>query len=852
MNHSSRLVPLLLLATGAAGQSWPMPLLDAPLVHLGGNGAAMIEMIDHWGTGQKRPLAIRLQTDYVALYIVGPQVAQLIHGGYLPTSGTWVPFSAVGQIGAPDAAEEAVIGVGTTVFVMRGGAVTTWSVPGVVIAAAIGDFDGDGFGDIATLMAGPFALTLRVDRGSGGSSFVTVDTPLPTTAGPLLLAGEVTGDTTPDLVVVGNRVQTWSWNGVGFASVHDFPVNMPNPKPVAGDIDGDTDVDLVVFGDASYVVLRRTGATSFVVETAVSGGPATHLFDVDSDGDLDGACCSGGGSPVLGINNPTTFQVSINNNGVFAPTYSLPGVGGWHLAGVHDLDGNGFKDLIAGRTIYFARHSLATAPLAANPVALFGNTRVGDHDGDGDADVATTPGVLHRNRGDGQLTPSPVQLLQAPPPGVTYTEPLIPGDFDGDGSEDLIVEERTNGVPTGSRLLVQRGSAYADGGQPFPPGVALSPTLGLEPMPCVRADLDADGDLDLALASTGPAYWSMLWYNNGAGSFTAVPELAFVVVACAELTGDGRPDLLVSDGRLLLQRGLAAGGFAPAEPLTSAGKFVLPTSFRPFEDSVVIADFTNDGLLDVVAGDRYTGTGATQIHFLLNSGTASPPFWAAGYLPTLVSVATLPTRIVLGDVNRDGKTDVVVGRTQNAWDGSKVLLGTANTFVYDQYSTQDLMCTVEALADLDGDGDADALGSHIAWGRTIDGANAPRRSQFGSGSPGVGGVVPQVGTAGPAAVGKVLPLRVAGLMGSTVGILALGSTTWNVPLFGGTSYVSPDVTVLLSANGAAGAAGDGVATLTLPPLQATLAGFEFHLQGAFLDLAANLVLTNGLTLRVGS
>ena len=40
-------------------------------------------------------------------------------------------------------------------------------------------------------------------------------------------------------------------------------------------------------------VARRTGPATFSVESILTGGPATNFVDLDGDGDLDGAGCSG-------------------------------------------------------------------------------------------------------------------------------------------------------------------------------------------------------------------------------------------------------------------------------------------------------------------------------------------------------------------------------------------------------------------------------------------------------------------------------------------------------------------------------------------------------------------------------
>ena len=68
-----------------------------------------------------------------------------------------------------------------------------------------------------------------------------------------------------------------------------------------------------MFGSNGYAMLRRVGASAFSAEVVVPGGPATHLVDLDGDGDLDGACCGGSGNAGPVNNAPAAFEISLND-----------------------------------------------------------------------------------------------------------------------------------------------------------------------------------------------------------------------------------------------------------------------------------------------------------------------------------------------------------------------------------------------------------------------------------------------------------------------------------------------------------------------------------------------------------
>ncbi|MCA8975515.1 MAG: VCBS repeat-containing protein [Planctomycetes bacterium] len=855
---------VFLLGTAAVGQSWPTPVFDAPLVVLGNNSDSMIEVLDYDGNGQREAVSIRVAWGGQTVSTLTVRLRAL--QGTAPTLGLVTtiatpngadPFSATGQLFAADGRDDFVLGVGLDLSLFKGGQSTRHTAiasTSTILGTAIGDYDGDGLGDVAVLTAQH--LTIHFAQ-PGDTLAAPVSLALPAGSGPHLLQAEVTGDARPDLVVIGANADLYTIVGGQITATGSLPVNLQHPMPVAGDIDGDGDVDVVVFDDADYVVLRRTGPTTFAAEPSVAGGPATHLFDVDGDGDLDGACCGGGGPLPAVLFAPMTFRVSLNDNGVFAPAYELHGIGGYHLAGILDVNGDGFQDLVSGRAIYFARRSLGAPTTAVNPFGADSPNAVADLDADGDPDWLVDPAVQNENLGNGEVLLHGLRLMQSPAPGTHYAPPVITGDFDGDGDSDLIVEVRNGTTAIGTRLLLQRGGAFADGGMPFPAYVTLSPYLGTGSDRAVVADLDGDGDLDLASNSETAPLWSHHWLNDGGGIFTF--DQAFTgehTVAVHDFTGDNRPDLIVSDGRLLLRRG-TPGGFGARELLTIAGYpyFNAFGSFDPLRDSVACADFDGDGHIDLVAGERTTSGGCYPV-VLQNNGAGNPLFTPIGSSGAPAGINGLePCRIIAGDVDRDGHPDIVLSNPFNAgWNGAAVAFGTGGLPFFDGLRTQQLLVPIRALADLDGDGDLDGIGERTVLCRLFEGSTVGDREQWGTGSPGLGGIAPCLGATAVARAGQSPEFRVSGCIGQTVGLLAFGLQTRALPMFGGTSFIDPLGGLPFFTDGQAGVAGDGRATVAFGPLHPGLVGVRLQLQTASYDANASgsIVLSNAVTMTVGS
>ncbi len=119
--------------------------------------------------------------------------------------------------------------------------------------------------------------------------------------------------------------------------------------------------------------------------------------------------------------------------------------------------------------------------------------------------------------------------------------------------------------------------------------------------------------------------------------------------AVGDVTGDGLADVVVSterqtnqdpnDNKVILYRQLSDGSLAPPEVFSPTQDFGIP--------DVDVGDIDGDGLLDVVAG-TYAGVNV----FLQRNGTLAEPFVVPG--------STGARQVVVADVDRDGRNDLVI------------------------------------------------------------------------------------------------------------------------------------------------------------------------------------------------
>jgi FG-GAP-like repeat len=739
------------------------------------------------------------------------------------------------------------------------------------------DFDGDGLTDVA-LREG---VTIRVFlTQSSGPPVFTSSTTLAVVAGTTnhIFETKADGDGLADVGAISYGSGTATTAAVFLFALPGGVIQPPiqfqftnanGPMAVSGDVDGDGDVDVLAFSMpvgtalANYQIARRTGPSSFVVEAQTVGGPATHLVDLDLDGDLDGACCSSGGGGPFVNRAVSKFELALNDGtGSFLPAFEIAGMGAAHLAGASDLDSDGDIDLVAGRCVYYGRGPSGLPPYpAAQGITV--PLEIADLDDDGDPDGRPVLPAFQKNSGDG-LFSAQAMITPPPPPGHTWGLPGFPGDFDGDGDGDVLSETIMAGVPDSTHLLMNLGcGVYADAGPAVPPGMAmtLAPVFGLfgvttnQPGNCAVADLDLDGDLDIVVRATGSAAsdgtgGSRIWINQGAGTFVQGPDLAgLLVIDAADMDPDGIVDLIAHQSSgggfssLVILKGTGAGYLAPA----------VVDNDTHVANRPAILDFDGDGDLDFIS----MGNNTAKRYRNLGGGAFSAPehFLAASSpSPTSSSFPGPPHLAFVVDVDVDGLPDVVTTPLADAPNGMAILLNAAlNSPNPPTAPTIRQIFEPRAFGDLDGDGDPDAIGFVLAARNAHFGpSGAGRRVQYGVGIPGSGGITPVIGETGPFRAGMSGELRIRGGLGSASGLLVIGFAPDATPVLGGTLLVTPLDFFPIQLGGVPGAPGAG--SLSIPFIMpASLVGMSIFHQAGFVDggAAQGISGTNGLQIDVG-
>lgn len=274
--------------------------------------------------------------------------------------------------------------------------------------------------------------------------------------------------------------------------------NRASPSEAA-DFNGDGNADVAVanINDATISIVLGNGDGTFAPQQTIAVGTAPRgiaVLDFDGDGDMDVANTNA-------VGNDLSLHENLGN-GIFSntPTTLDAGiVGEWSLM-AGDMNNDGLSDLVvASGSVQRIRVLTANegGTFVPQPIQNTGGRSwmiaLGDVNGDGNIDVSSAnaqanSGAILLGNGDGTLqsaTSYNVSLMGDGGNGFPLATDL--GDLDGDGDLDWITSSFN-----GDWVVLENdgtGSFQFLGELPAPNAASCS----------LMADLDNDGDLDLAL-----------------------------------------------------------------------------------------------------------------------------------------------------------------------------------------------------------------------------------------------------------------------------------------------------------------------------------------------------------------
>ena len=220
---------------------------------------------------------------------------------------------------------------------------TDYAVAGVPTDLAVGDFNGDGAGDVALVRPANGLVTVYLGNGDGtlalGSSVETGIRPV------ALCADDVDGDGELDLVAVNygsHDASVLGGQGDGTFELIARPVLATHPLHAAlGDLDGDGDLDLAATTEPGEIlVLSGDGQGDFSLETSfdVAPGPIHNVVIASLNPEVDAL------GDVLVAANLDGVSLYTHEGGYAFTKSPLPmsfgGFANWVAVGDTDVDGD--------------------------------------------------------------------------------------------------------------------------------------------------------------------------------------------------------------------------------------------------------------------------------------------------------------------------------------------------------------------------------------------------------------------------------------------------------------------------------------------------------------------------------
>ena len=530
---------------------------------------------------------------------------------------------------------------------------------------------------------------------------------------------------------------SYGLTGVGFRST-----------PTFADIDGDGDLDAFVgsvYGRTDF--FENTGNSSLAAFSApVTNAPfglsivnqrsAPTLVDIDGDGDLDAFVGETGGFLHFFKNtgSPTSaaFDTPVTN------PFGLSTVGLDAKATFADMDGDGDLDVFVGEFLYgnvFFFENTGSSVSAAfgagssSQLSIVGQ-RVAptlvDIDGDGDLD-----GFVGEYAGN-------VNFFENVAPQVELSiDPLVADQAEGDSGTTAFtftVTRTGNTTESGTVDYAVTGNTGLDASD-FDGGSLPSGTVSFaagETSQTVTVDVSGDtrveSDEVFTVRLSNPSADGALGDESAIGTIraddAAVGEAVFTLSTdgspfglssvggrsaptFADIDGDGDLDAFVGKGNGTISlfdntgSASAAAFAAPVAVLGDVGDYSAPT----------LADIDGDGDLDA-----FVGGGDGNLHFFENTGNASSPAFAPVTVsPFGLSGVGASSTPVLADIDGDGDLDALVGKS----DGNLNFFENTGSSTSAAFAAPDTDSpfglsgvgsnATPTLVDIDGDGDLDAF-----------------------------------------------------------------------------------------------------------------------------------------------
>jgi hypothetical protein len=252
---------------------------------------------------------------------------------------------------------------------------------------------------------------------------------------------------------------------------------------------------------------------------------------------------------------------------------------------------------------------------------------------------------------------------------------MVVGDLNGDGKTDILATEPADQTTCPGGVTYMVGLSNGDGTFNWERTNLVCDTA---PTQLAIGDVQGNGRMDII--ATEPACPGgvryMIGYNDGSGlnynwsSTNLTCNTSPTQLALADVNGDGKADIIATEpscpGGVQYMVGMSNGNGTFNWDFTNLTCNTAPTQ-------MAVGNVLGNGRQDIIATEP-NGTNSVKYMIGYNDGSGLNYDWGG----TNLVLNTAPTHMVLGDVNGDGKADIVATEPASCPGGVTYLVGLSN------------------------------------------------------------------------------------------------------------------------------------------------------------------------------